>query len=136
MSKYSKFGEVAIKATEIYRIGGGKTSPRRAWEKAANEVFPNSESSQDKSCPRDAYLGLYQEGLIRGVPAGDYTQSIKNKDYAVSAVNILKQQPHLTQDIPTLWREALKMQNESVGKTHNQQMDVVAALWSKDYITR
>ena len=135
MTKSSKYGEAAIKATKFYRMDGETTSPRCAWEKAVKEVFPNRKTSQSKSCPRDAYVGLCQEGLVRDIPARDYTASIKSKSYAICAVDILKLKPHLTQNTGVLWREVLKRQAEDLEKTHNQQMDVVVALWLNDGFT-
>lgn len=37
------------------------------YEKAVEEVFPNSKSSQEKSCPKNAFLGLCEEGLVKGI---------------------------------------------------------------------
>ena len=125
----SKFGNVAVKATEIYRTGKVK-SPTCAWKETVKDVFSSSKSSQEKSCPRGAYLGLCEEGYVRGVPAGDYTRSKSNKDHAISALNILRKSPHLASDTTKLWRKVLNGDS----KTHNEQMHVVVALWQSGYI--
>ena len=125
----AKFGDAAVLATRFYRSGATK-SPERAWESAVREVFPDSKSCQEKSCPRGAYLGLCEEGLVHGVPSGSYTRSKLNKSYAVSAVSLLRARPRLAENADTLWQLAV---GES-RKVHNGQMDVVLALWDDGYI--
>jgi hypothetical protein len=46
-------------------------------------------SAQKKGCPRGAFLGLCEEGLVKGIPAGNYTTSKDNKAYAVRAAELL-----------------------------------------------
>ena len=52
----NKYAQVALIAAE--RIKNGMP-PRAAWEKASCEVFPKGSDSQAKSCPKNAFLGLY-----------------------------------------------------------------------------
>lgn len=59
-----KYGDAAIKATKLY-CDRSVPSPNSAWEKAVREVF-ESTSSQQKGCPRCAYLGLCEEGEVFG----------------------------------------------------------------------
>lgn len=122
----SKFGETAIEATKLCR-NDEVDSPMTGWKKAASINFPQSQSSQEKGCPRSAYLGLCENGLVRDIPSGDYLKAGPklNKQYAISAVDILRQQPHLTDSNADLWEKACG----EIGKTHNSQMDVVIALW-------
>ena len=127
----SKYGEVARMAADDARLGG---APKDAWGRAAERVFP-SQSSQDKVCPRCAFLGLAEEGLVVGIPRGKYTNSADNKRYAIRAVELLREQPHLS-DVPgRLWR--LVVQEEpNPNKVHNDQMDVVVSLWKNGDIER
>jgi hypothetical protein len=67
--------------------------------------------------------------LVTGIPAGSYTVSTSNKAYAVAAVALLRDEPRLLEDLPAMWRRISP-------KKHNQQMHVVAALWSAKLITR
>lgn len=54
-------------------------------------IFSKSKSSIAKGCPKNTFLGLCEEGLVKEKKRkGNYTKSIKNKKYAISAVNILK----------------------------------------------
>ena len=42
------------------------------------EVFMDSKSSQEKGCPKSAFLGLCEEGFIKEISKGKYTSSVKN----------------------------------------------------------
>ena len=119
------YGKAAMRAVRFYKTGSAM-SPQDAWAKATAEQFGWGTSSQLKGCPKNTFLGLCEEGLIRGIPSGNYTRSRRNKKYAVDAVQILKQRPTLAINPQALWDQV--MQGES--KQHNQQMDVVISLWN------
>jgi len=123
------YGEAAILAVEIVSRGVA-SSPKKAWELATAEVFPNSPSMRDKGCPKGAFLGLCEDGFIRGIPKGTYTQSRKNKEYAVRAVRLLKEDQYAPKDPFVLWSRVMA----GDPKNYNQQMDVVLALWENGYI--
>jgi len=120
----SKYAEAAIKAVALLkaRLAG---SPEQAWERATAELFGTRTSAQRKGCPRNAFLGLCEEGLIKGISAGCYTRSRANKRYALIAVRILREAPALANDRGQLWQKVIGGQQ----KVHNSQMDVVIALW-------
>ena len=87
----------------------------------ASRILPSeTESSREKGCRRDTFLGLCQEGRVKDIPAGAYTRSVLNRGYAVKAVEILATGSTL-QPIE-LWASI------NLGKTHNGQMDVVLTL--------
>lgn len=123
-----KYGDAAIIATETLQ-SGKHNSPREAWNSAVSQVFP-TKSSQDKGCPRGAFLGLCETGLIKGVPAGEYCKSIKNKEYAIAALDILKANPRATHTEQELWELVMK----GVNKRSNHQMDVVLSLYENGMI--
>jgi hypothetical protein len=126
-----EYGEVAVGAAELTQTGG--VQPPEAWERAAQNVFPHSASLQEKGCPRGAYLGLCEDGLVVGVPAGMYTRSRDNKGYALRAVELLAAEPGLADAGPrALWERVLGGQ----AKAYNSQMDVVLALWQHGLIAR
>jgi hypothetical protein len=118
------YGKAAVNATNFVKSGRYQ-SPVTAWQVAVSAQFPASQSSQKKSCPRGAYLGLCEMGLVCGIPVGHYTDSQKNKSYAVSALNQLCINPSLASNFKALWIAAgcpnIKL---------NNQMDVVLALWN------
>lgn len=116
------YGRVAILAAILCREG---TPPDDAWRTAAAQVFPDAPESRKKSCPRDAFLGLAEEGLIAGVSAGSYTRSRKNKRYALDALAALEADRTLVTSRRRLWWKVMQDQD----KQHNGQMDVVLALW-------
>jgi hypothetical protein len=123
--RMSGYGKAAVRAVELYTTGL-VDSPQEAWDWATAEVFGGT-SSQEKGCPKGAFLGLCEAGLIRGVPRGAYTRSRKNKKYALEAVALLKGNPALAADRAGLWSAIVRGES----KKHNQQMDVVVSLWNK-----
>jgi Family of unknown function (DUF6979) len=126
----NSYGEVAVQATRLVQNGRSK-SPPDAWDEASCEVFPHSTSLQEKNCPRGAYLGLCEEGLIAGIPSGTYTRSRDNKGYALRAVQLLSDEPALAGLRPEhLWRRVMNGET----KAYNSQMDVVLALWNEGLI--
>ncbi|HOB43697.1 MAG: hypothetical protein BWY45_02966 [Euryarchaeota archaeon ADurb.Bin294] len=118
------FGKVAVRAVEIIQSGSVQ-DPKEAWEMGAME-FPRSESTRNKGCPKYSFLGLCEEGMVKGVPPGTYTRSKKNKQYAVSAIRLLAK----SESLPTkadLWTKISDT-------THQGQLDVVYELWQQDLI--
>ena len=124
-----KFGTTAVIATNL--ITSDKVGdPIKAWAKAALAVFPDSESSRQKGCPKNAYLGLCEDGLVRGVMRGNYTSSNKNKGYALEALHLLKSDSALVNNHALLWKKVMK----GVEKKENNQMDVVISLFQEGYL--
>ena len=93
----AKYGDVAIRATRMFQEKI-VDSPRDAWDKVVTDIFPNSQSSQEKGCPKDTYLSLCANGLVEGVPPGSYTRSVMNKRYALEAISLLNKEPHFAND--------------------------------------
>lgn len=125
----TRYGDAAIRAVALIR-NGDKESPIRAWDTAIAEAFPQSKSSREKGCPRSAFLGLCESGRVKGVPAGTYTRSKKNKEYALIAMDLLKQNPALASDLSLLWNRVLAGES----KAPNHQMAVVSALWTANLL--
>lgn len=124
-----KYGKSAIIATKLLKAGK-ESNPVTAWECAVAEVFPESESSRKKGCPKSTFLGLCEEGLVAGVGSGEYTNSKKNKGYAKKSLRLLIAKPDLATNTKKLWELVL----EGEKKQHNQQMDVVISLWKNGSI--
>jgi len=124
----NQYAITALKAVELI-LNKEYVSPIDAWEKATQTII-KSQSSREKGCPREAFLGLCEEGLINGVSSGDYTNSNKNKRYAIIAVELLKKDPNLINNKKKLWRTI----QEDGSKTQNGQLDIVIALWQKKLI--
>ena len=123
----NRYGEAALIAA---RDSTGN-SPAKRWQSATEEVYPTSVSAQKKICPRGAFLGLCEDGLVKGIPAGQYTISKDNKSYAVQAAMLLTERARKW-SISELWRAV----SPDPEKAHNSQMDVVLALLKNGLIVR
>ena len=127
----ARCGEVAVSATHMIQEKI-VDSPRDAWTKVVTDIFSNSESSQKKGCPKDTYLSLCADGRVVKVPSGSYTRSVKNRQYALEAINLLYKEPSLANDEKLLWHKAVHGED----KVPNHQMEVVLALWNNGLIQR
>ncbi len=128
MENYGKYGLVALNAANMINESQ-EIKPCNAWDEAAAFVFPTQLSSRKKGCPRSAFLGLCEEGKVKGVKAGDYTRSTANKSYAINAAVILQNTPTLT--TKELWSNVIA---DKEPKVHNSQMNVVLALFNEGYL--
>jgi len=124
---YGIFGQAAIKATEMLQHGGAST-PKEAWDKAICE-FTSNDSTRNKGCPRAVFLYLCQEGKISGVPRGEYTTGVKNGKYAIKALRLIKEDASWADNKTKLWTQVA-----GSDRSHNQQLDVLLALFDKGYI--
>jgi hypothetical protein len=127
MIKVNKYGETAINSVHNFKDSYSITE---IWSRSAKEVF-DTNSAQEKGCPKNTFLGLCEEGLVNGIPKGNYTKSVKNKEYALKAVTILKQNTQTTFTPKELWDKL-----ELGDKRSNSQMDVVLALWEHGLIEK
>lgn len=128
----AQYGEVAVLAVRLVRRGD-VPSPVDAWHAAARDRIQSSEGSRRKSCPRDAFLGLCEAGLVAGVPAGQYTRSRKNKTYALEVVRLLIRDAERRSAGPReLWDDVM----DGARNRPKGQMDVVLALWTAGLIVR
>ena len=118
----SKYAQAAV---ETVRKNQGKSSldMRQEWDKTMMEYYPTKKPSREKGCPRNAFLGLSEAGLIMGIPTGDYGVKLGNvnKRYAVDAVALL--QAGSEPDKKQLWAAVT-----DANKKPNHQMDIVLAL--------
>lgn len=119
----SKYGETVIEAVKICHSQSAP-DPVAAWKAAVCDFLPTLEG-QIKSCPKSAFLGLCEEGLVKGIPRGSYTRGRLNKEYAVQAVALLQSDSSLVNDQLGLWRRVMA----GADKKPNGQMEVVVALF-------
>ena len=126
--KDDRYGEVAVGAVKLIHTNKVK-DPAQAWCYVAGKIFSTA-SSREKNCPQSAFLGLCEEGLVKEVPAGKYTRSKKNKEYAIRAIEELRKTAG-GMSSTDLWN---KIGNKDIA--HNSQMNVVLALWNANMITR
>jgi hypothetical protein len=126
------FGKVAVEATRLLK-SERVDDPREAWLSAA-QALGCSRGMAVKGCPRGAYLGLCDAGLVKGVPTPrgrPWTRSVDNKRYAIKAVEALLRDETLRCRLADLWREA--SQPRTI--VHNGQLDVVLGLWAERLIS-
>lgn len=122
-----KYGIVAVSyAKELIKT---KQLPSKdGWKKIACSVF-EKKSFLEKGCPRDCFLGLCEEGLITGIPKGQYTKSQKNKSYGIYAIKIIRENNEYKDKPEQLWKKI-----PGAPTTYNHQMHVVTALWKAGLI--
>lgn len=126
----ARHGEVALLATTLVQQGSCK-SPVEAWKVAARELLAGRPDAQKKPCPKAAFLGLCEEGLVANVARGTYTTSRANKGYALKAIELLRREPTLArQGATVLWERVMA----GTMKQPNSQMEVVLALWDQGAI--
>lgn len=133
----NKYGQTALRAVELMR--SGLRSPQTAWEQAAAQIFPDSASSRIKSCPKAAFLGLCNAGLVDFLPWPTQisgTDSV-NARYACDAVELLRAEPNWAAATSSaIWKEVMRRLGADQTKRANGQMDVVLALWTNGLIRR
>ena len=125
------YKKVAIQAAQVAR--DYKISPVKTWQFFVENEYPDSINSQEKGCPKSTFLGLCQEGMLKDIPAGYYTNSQHNKRYGLNAVQILLNNPDKKFEPSELWKEVLKLE-EDKNKRLNSQMDIVLGLWENGLI--
>ncbi len=124
----ANYRDAAVLAVELIS-SGSCAEPAAAWSQATSKLFPSSASLRDKGCPKGAFLGLCNEGLVVGVESGNYSKSSKNGEYAIDAVRVLRKNKFLASQPDLLWKKVA-----GNAKTQNHQMDVVIALWEAGLI--
>ncbi len=99
---------------------------------AVRQVYPTTPIGQKKSGPRNAFVGLCEAGLVKGIEPGvvepGTSGATRNKAYAVQAVQLLRAGTHST--VTQLWSAV----SEEEASEHANQMDVVLALWKNGLI--
>jgi hypothetical protein len=126
-----QYGKAAISATKSICNG---MDPVKAWNLAIRELTTSTESTR-KGCPKSAFLGLCEEGYVKGVKKGNYSAGIINKGYALKAVEIIHNNPNRTYTKNELWAQVFKELHLSF-ITENGQLDVVLSLHNEDLLIR
>ena len=115
---------------EVELISSGNCAePADAWNQATSKLFPSSASLREKGCPKGAFVGLCNEGIVVGVEPGNYAKSSKNGGYAIDAVKVLRKNKFLASQPELLWKKVA-----GNTKTQNHQIDIVTGLWEAGLI--
>lgn len=119
----NKYGEIAIQAVKEY-----DGDARASWSQASKNFYFDKPYAASKGCPRTAFLGLCEEGLVKNIQKGNYLKAnTTNKKYAIAALKLLRACEDNYTSIE-LWK-AIKAKTK-----HNNQMDVVIALYRVGYL--
>jgi hypothetical protein len=131
-AKVNVFEKVALEARKLLATKTCKV-PLEAWQKAVASCIPHSEYMQRKSCPKNTFLALCEEGLITGIDKGNYTKTeTVEKFYALNALQIIKNDPKVLKDsLKKLWTRACN----DTKKKHDSQMNIVRVLCIHNLIT-
>jgi len=125
----NRYGEAALIAAR--QGSSGIADPAARWESAMHQLYATSATSRKKISPRGAFLGLCEEGLVKGIPAGQYNASKDHKAYALQAAALLAEGTR-SWSTSALWQAV----TNDPEKKHSSQMDVVLALWKNGLIVR
>jgi hypothetical protein len=122
----NKYGEAALIAARL--DVPASVTPAERWDTAVRQLYPEKPYLQRKTAPRGAFLGLCEQGLVKGIEASASPALDKHRSYAVRAVELLRAGTH--RSVNQIW-EAVTEGDESA---HNAQIDVVLALWKNGLI--
>jgi hypothetical protein len=121
----NQFAEAAKRAVKFY-LEHTVASPDEAWQEAINGLS-TSNNVRKKSCPRNTFLGLCSDGIIKGIPSDDYNDPNNfERFYARKAVEILRNNSSLADFPRKLWMEI-----GNGDKCYDSQMDIVGVLWKE-----
>ncbi len=127
----NRYGEAALLAVRMPTFGKA-LSPAERWMAAVRQLYPTTPIGQKKSGPRNAFVGLCEAGLVKGVAPGvaepGTSGATRSKAYAVQAVEFLRAGTHAT--VTQLWSAV----SDGEAGEHANQMDVVLALWKNSLI--
>jgi len=127
--KMGQYGVTAVEATKMCN-GNLSLSPCDAWVTAISAVS-KSLTSIGKSCPKCAYFGLCEAGVVSNIKAGVYNKKEDNinKSYVLGGYELIKK--GFVKRGDPLNRDILR--KEVMGDmADNQQMDVLVSLWEAD----
>ncbi|MGL4874466.1 MAG: DUF6979 family protein [Cetobacterium sp.] len=129
MNKYAKIAiEVAEELQGMEKEKQKEINLGNLWkEKCKENEF--KEASIKKGCPRLAFVGLCENNLIKDIEVKNSDKESLNKNYAVEAVKVLKNNNNRHYTSKELWEEI-----GNKDKKHNSQMNIVLALWEKGMI--
>ena len=113
----NKYGEAALMAARA--AAQYSKSPIDQWNQAVQQLYRTSPVAQRKAAPRQAFLGLCDAGLVKGLEPNP------------AAATLLLQGAE-QRSVSALWRQVTNGED----KPHIAQMDVVLALWKNGLIVQ
>lgn len=130
----NKYARIAVEAARSLR-DGRRPDPVEAWEEAAREVAPQAPTSGSKPCPRTAFLGLCEAGLVLGfAPRGrTFSKGVGNKKKGLVALDLLKADQSLLDRKGDWWRRTAGPKGRP---RHEGVLDVVEGLWRAGFVAK
>ncbi|EPF16736.1 Uncharacterised protein [Cedecea davisae] len=113
----TKYTDAAIKT--VMRCQGSLTPDIKAeWREVIKEL-----QAYDEVCPRCAFIGLCEEGMVKGIKPGRYglRKNNKNKAYAIAAANMILSGQ--ASDKKVIWRKITETEIQA-----HDQVNIVIAL--------
>ena len=115
------YGRAAVQTVLNY---DDEVDLREQWTSAISKET-TSKSSINKGCPRAAFLGLCELGVVKDIPSKDYKAGEDNERHALELLALAKENPNITAaECFRLYQNS----NHSLPKNHNGQADVVISL--------
>ncbi|CRY55648.1 Uncharacterised protein [Yersinia intermedia] len=120
MTKYTEAALIVVKRCQA----NDSLNVMVTWQSVIREL-----KAYDEACPRSAFIGLCEEGLVKGIPAGSYglRENNKNKGYAVAAANLILSGHEL--DHKVIWR---KVTDSNI--VPHDQVNIVIALHNAQFL--
>lgn len=125
------FGNSAVESAKAL-AKNNKPDPVKVWE-ASVARFSVSESSAKKGCPKNTFLSLLYAGKIKGLRFSAFWFSSTEREYALAACALLKEKPAYAARPTELWRIVCAACGKP-NRNHQQEMDVVCALFNADML--
>lgn len=119
----NRYTEIVVKAINTIKEGRVQ-NPVEAWDKSLTDVFGNNITSYNRNCARNTFLGLCEEGYIKGINKGKYTLSKINKEYVVKLRDTIYKNQVSNED--NIWL-AINMSD----KKHYLQLQIVKELYEE-----
>lgn len=126
MNNETVFYKTTLYALKIFT--NNKSRIEDAWNSSIKK-HTKSENTQKKGCPRNTFFSLCTCGYVKGIPkvCCKKAENSKEKEYALKAIELLKEKPELRKNKSDLW-------SKISGTSHQSQLDVVFALLDSDNI--
>ena len=118
------YSDVAVQAA--LKLGREPSiSAREAWNYAAIEAFPNSESMQSKGCPKTTFLTVCASGALVDFPKNGTVRDTANAKHARDCLTLIaRDSSYIEMDPRRLW----EIVTHGSGKAYNEQMHVILGL--------
>ncbi len=80
----TKYGQAAVNAVSISKIQN--FSPSDAWDKSC-KALGTTQKAKYKPCPRTVFLGLCEQGYVKGISKGKYLK--RNDQFLINKYRAL-----------------------------------------------